>query len=344
MSEWWCALASIWPDSYLVDLVSRDKGFGRTGIQLDVNIQPDSADSGNSTPLTRSRVAIWFRAIRVHQWVKNVLVLVPALMAHRILESQVLLASVLAFVAFSLCASSVYVVNDLLDLAADRKHPRKRYRPFASGALSPGHGVWVAIGLVFASLLVAAMVNRWFLGTLIAYYLITIGYSLRLKRAAMVDVMALAGLYTLRIIAGSAATKIAPSFWLLAFSMFIFLSLALIKRYAELHDVRKAEEGVAHGRGYGSTDLELLMPMGVAAAFCSIVVLALYINSPESQVLYRTKEALWLICPLLLYWIMRMWLLAGRGHMNDDPVVFAIRDRISLATLGLTGGLVFMAL
>jgi 4-hydroxybenzoate polyprenyltransferase len=167
---------------------------------------------------------------------------------------------------------------------------------------------------------------------------------LRLKRAALVDVMTLASLYTIRIIAGAAATSIGLSFWLLAFSVFIFLSLGFVKRYTELEDARKADKMSTHGRGYRATDLPLLMTLGVTAGYCTVLVVALYINSPESQALYRHNKPLWLVCPLLLYWISRVWLLASRGQMHDDPVVFALRDRISLVVLGILGVIGLLAI
>lgn len=286
---------------------------------------------------------VWLKAIRMHQWVKNILVFIPALLSHRIMEPSVFASAVLAFLAFGLCASSVYIFNDLLDLSADRAHPRKSRRPFAAGLLSARSGVLVAVALILLATCVALSVNLWFGLTLIAYYVVTWAYSLRLKRKALVDVIALAALYTVRIVAGSAATLIAPSFWLLAFSMFLFLCLGFVKRYAELYDARQAGKLGSGGRGYSSHDLELLLPMGIASGFSAVVVLALYINAPESQLLYRWHKPMWLICPLLLYWIMRMWLLAARGQMDDDPVVFTLRDRISLAIFALSGLLALIA-
>lgn len=289
-------------------------------------------------------LAVWLRAIRLHQWVKNVLVFLPAMLAHKILEPEVFLDAVVAFIAFGCCASSVYLINDLLDLSADRVHPRKRNRPFAAGLLSARDGVVAAILLIGLGALLAASVNIYFCGALAIYYVFTWAYSLRLKRAAIVDVLTLAGLYTLRIVAGGAATLIEPSFWLLAFSIFLFLSLGIVKRYTELDDARQVGKAKAHGRGYSSDDLPLLMALGVASAFCSVLVVALYINSPDSQMLYKHSKPLWLICPLLLYWISRVWLLTARGQMQDDPVVFALRDRLSLLALAGVGLVVLIAL
>jgi 4-hydroxybenzoate polyprenyltransferase len=293
---------------------------------------------------TPTSALTWLKAARLHQWVKNILVFVPALVAHRFTDPIVLARSLQAFVAFSLCASSVYIINDLLDLDADRRHPRKRRRPFAAGTLSVRSGVLAAMVLISISALVAWYTGPRFSLVLASYYILTFAYTFSLKRAALVDVLALAALYTLRIVAGAAATMIRPSFWLLAFSIFVFLCLGIVKRYAELHDaVREGRVG-GHGRGYSGADLHLLMSMGLASGFCAVIVMALYINSPDSQVLYRHIEPMWLICPLLLYWLSRMWLLASRGQMDDDPVVFAVKDRISLATMALIGLLVFAAI
>jgi len=286
---------------------------------------------------------VWLKAMRLHQWVKNLLIFLPILLAHRITAPVVLLQAGVAFVAFGLCASSVYLLNDLFDLPADRLHPRKRNRPFAAGLLSARGGLMVSAMLFCVSALLAVSVGLKFAGVLAGYYLLTWAYSLRLKRAASVDVMTLAGLYTIRIIAGSAATGIPLSFWLLAFSVFIFLSLGFVKRYTELDDARRAGRLTASGRGYTAEDLPLIMTLGVAAGYCTVVVMALYINSPESQLLYRHNKPLWLICPLLLYWISRVWLLTTRGQMHDDPVVFALRDRLSLGVIGLLGIVVLLS-
>jgi 4-hydroxybenzoate polyprenyltransferase len=289
-------------------------------------------------PVTRPPLRAWAKALRLHQWVKNILIFVPAVSGHRFLDPFVLSAAIRAFVAFGLCASSVYIVNDLLDLDADRDHPRKRTRPFAAGVLSASSGLVVAAFLLASAIALAITINWYFVGVLTGYYVLTWAYSVRLKRAAIVDVMTLAALYTVRIIAGAAATLIAPSFWLLAFSMFIFISLGCVKRYTELYDAKPASmTAKQHGRGYWKSDLPLLLSLGTSSGFCTALVMALYLNSPESQSLYRHSKPLWLLCPLILYWISRVWLLAVRGQMHDDPVVFALRDRISMMVLVLAG-------
>jgi 4-hydroxybenzoate polyprenyltransferase len=302
------------------------------------------ADVDRVFPATAAGPMVWIKAMRLHQWVKNMLVFLPAVLAHQILVPAILLDSAAAFIAFGLCASSVYLINDLLDLAADRRHQRKRRRPFASGALSAQYGLVAAFALLSSSAALAAFVGWRFAAVLGGYYVLTWAYSLRLKRAALVDVMTLAGLYTVRIIAGAAATAIPLSFWLLAFSVFIFLSLGFVKRYTELDDARQAGNMNSHGRGYRATDLPLLMNLGITAGYCTVVVMALYINSTDSQMLYRHNKPLWLVCPLLLYWISRIWLLTTRSQMLDDPVVFALRDRLSLVVLGLLGLIVLISI
>lgn len=277
------------------------------------------------------------RALRPHQWAKNLLVFVPVLTAHLAFDTGALAHALLAFVAFCLCASSVYVVNDLVDLPSDRAHPRKRHRPFASGALPTVFGMVAAPLLALAAFAIAAALPSRFLLVLVAYFALTFAYSLWFKRIELLDVVVLASLYTGRIVAGAFAIAVPLSFWLLAFSMFLFLSLALVKRHAELALVREHGRTDAVGRGYRVEDLPLLATLGGASGYLSVLVLALYINSRESAALYDEPQLLWLLCPLLLYWISRVWLLTTRGRMHDDPVLFALRDPASLvvAALGL---------
>jgi 4-hydroxybenzoate polyprenyltransferase len=300
-------------------------------------------DVERTFPTGNRTLLLWVKAIRMHQWVKNALVFLPAMLAHKILQPQVFLDSLLAFLAFSLCASSVYVVNDLFDLAADRHHPRKRNRPFANGRLSVKSGVAASFALLSVAIWLALSVGYRFAAVLGGYYALTWAYSLRLKRAALVDVMTLAALYTIRLIAGSTATSIPLSFWLLAFSIFIFLSLGIVKRYTEINDAAQADNSTIYGRGYGAADLPLLLNLGVASGYCAVVVVAFYINSVDSLVLYHHRNPLWLVCPLLLYWISRVWLLTSRGEMHDDPIVFALRDRISLLIVWIIGLIVLVS-
>lgn len=283
--------------------------------------------------LPRASARHWLKALRVHQWVKNVLVFLPLLAAHRLLEVDAVLATVLAFVCFSLCASSVYITNDLLDLAADRQHHRKRNRPFAAGHLPLLAGPFVAATLLVVGFALATLLGEIFVTVLVGYYLLTSAYSLRFKRIVMLDVILLATLYTSRIVAGTAAIHAKPSFWLLAFSMFIFLSLAMVKRYIELLSAQKAGKINASGRGYDVGDIPLIQSLGATSGYLSVLVLALYIDSPDSRALYHHPHYLWLLCPLLLYWISRTWAIAHRGVMHDDPVVFAVTDRLSRVLL-----------
>ena len=271
------------------------------------------------------------RALRPHQWAKNVLLLVPLLAAHHLGEPGALAAALLAMLAFCLCASSVYVLNDLLDLQADRLHPRKSKRPFAAGELSIVSGLLLSVAMLAATVVVALFLPTKFCVLLAAYYIVTSAYSLFLKRFLLVDALALAGLYTLRIIAGAAAVAVELSFWLLLFSIFLFLSLAFVKRFAELEALRRQQRLGAAGRGYLVEDLPVLQSLGIAAGYLSVLVLALYINSPAIEALYHRPKAVWTLCVLLLYWISRVWMMAQRGHMHDDPVVFALKDRQSLA-------------
>ncbi|WP_220814455.1 UbiA family prenyltransferase [Pseudomonas paralcaligenes] len=284
----------------------------------------------------------WLRALRLHQWLKNLLLFVPFFAAHLADDPQKLVQVALAFLLFGLCASSVYILNDLLDIDDDRRHPRKCMRPFAAGKLSIHAGL-----LAFPVLLTAAFAGAWLLLpppfsiAMLAYYLLTLAYSLGLKRVMAVDVITLGLLYTLRIIAGAFALGLQPTFWMLAFSLFIFLSLALIKRYAELREARelgKTEQ--VSGRGYYPSDLEMISSIGTTSGYLSVLVLALYIEEISHTALYRHPALIWLTCPLLLFWISRSWFLTHRGLMHDDPVVFAAKDRISLIT-GVLFALVF---
>ncbi|HSC13273.1 MAG TPA: UbiA family prenyltransferase [Rhodanobacteraceae bacterium] len=278
----------------------------------------------------------WLRALRLHQWLKNLLVFLPLLTAHLVLAPDALLHSTLAFFSFCLCASGVYLLNDLLDLEADRRHPRKRLRPFAAGNLSLTAGLVAAPLLTLAAFALAlTAISKLFALALAAYYALTLAYSFALKRIAMLDTVVLAGLYTIRIIAGTLALRIGVSFWLLAFSMFLFLSLAMIKRYTELRTLLRNGDARTSGRGYAVDDLPLVQSLGGSSGYLAVLVLALYINSTASELLYRRPAVLWLLCPLLLYWISRAWLIAHRGDMHDDPVVFAVSDRTSRLVLAL---------
>jgi 4-hydroxybenzoate polyprenyltransferase len=272
----------------------------------------------------------WARALRLHQWIKNLLLLVPIVAAHQLDNSSAWQTLGLAFLAFSLCASGVYAANDLLDLTADRLHPRKRKRPFASGDLPVLQGVVLTPVLFAVSGLLALQVNSAFASCLVLYFVMTWTYTLVLKQIVLVDCLTLTSLYTLRILAGAAAVSVPLSFWLLAFSIFIFLSLAFVKRYAELLAQAEAGQTKAHGRGYQTPDAPLIQTLGVAAAYSSVLVLALYLQSDSVSRLYAHPELIWLSVPLMLFWVSWVWMNAHRGRMHDDPIVFAIKDRVSL--------------
>ncbi len=281
----------------------------------------------NRPPYFRSLI----KALRIHHWAKNLLLFVPLLASHRITEAQLLWNGLLAFIAFGTCASSVYLLNDLLDLPDDRKHPTKCKRPLAAGTLPIFHVLFgIPVLLIGAFAVALWLLPIKFAVVLAAYYILTLIYSLWLKRLVMLDVVTLAMLYTIRVVAGAAAMALRPSSWMLTFCMFIFLSLAFVKRYTELRAARKnGTNDKAAGRGYYPEDFELLASLGGASGYVSVLVLALYIHDITSGALYRSPEWVWAACPLLLFWISRVWLLAHRGEMHDDPIVFALRDNLS---------------
>jgi len=316
---------------------------GAIVVNPEAGVEQRARALGNVIKVIDTRVSAgkaWVKALRVHQWLKNLLIFMPLFAAHQFTSLPLLINAGLAFLLFSICASSVYLLNDLLDLREDRQHTTKRLRPFAAGTLS------VKIGfIVFPLLLIGTFAaSVWllpplFTATLAIYYLATLSYSLWIKRIVVADVVMLASLYTIRIIAGAMACGLTLTFWLLAFSMFIFFSLALVKRYAELHRAKaEGKIGKASGRGYYPTDLEMIASLGAASGYLSVMVLALYIQEQGIAHLYRHPQFIWLACPLLMFWVSRTWMLTHRGLMHDDPVVFAVKDKVSL----LTGGLMFL--
>ena len=292
------------------------------------------------TPALKS----WLRAIRLHQWAKNTLIFVPLLLAHA-WNAATVAAAVVAFFSFGLCASATYIVNDLLDIEADRRHLRKRRRPFAAGDLSAFAGVGAIVVMMIVSVVLALLVPRLFaampggyvlpepyhfIGWLALYTATTLTYSFYLKRKLLLDVFVLSGLYTVRILAGSAATGVPVSAWLAGFSVFFFLSLAFVKRFSELEGLRERGGTMPSGRGYFIGDLEQLRALGTGAAYAAVVVMTLYINNPETTKLYGHTGRLWLVVPVLLLWLSQVWMLASRGEMHDDPVVWAITSKRSL--------------
>jgi 4-hydroxybenzoate polyprenyltransferase len=276
------------------------------------------------------RFRTMLKAIRLHQWVKNLLIFLPLLLAHELRAAQ-LLQTALAFLAFSLCASATYIANDLLDMEADRHHPRKRLRPFAAGDLSVTAGAALSAGLLAAGLAIGAgLLPTAFLGWLLLYVATTLAYSLYVKRIVLADVLVLSGLYTLRLLAGASATDVPISPWLGAFALFLFLSLAMVKRFSELQNTRARGQAPANGRGYLLGDIEQLRSFGTASAYASVVVFSFYIGAHDVTALYPHAARLWLITPLMIFWLSRVWLLASRGELNEDPVVFAVTDKMSL--------------
>lgn len=302
----------------------------------------------------------WLRAIRLHQWAKNVLIFLPVLLAH-VRVAGPMAAAFMAFLSFGLAASATYIVNDLLDLEADRHHPRKRRRPFASGDLSPIAGIGTALMFGCASVAIALLIPvavarispqfalaepYSFLEWLVLYAIATTAYSLRLKRSVLVDVITLSGLYTVRILAGSAATGVLISPWLAAFSIFFFLSLAFVKRFSELEGMRQrlGDAGAEQikGRGYRISDLEQLRSFGTSSGYASVVVFSLYIGNEVAHGLYAHYMRLWLLVPVLLLWLSRLWLKASRNELHEDPVIYAISDPKSLL-LGVVVALIVLS-
>ena len=283
-------------------------------------------------------------AARPYQWSKNLLLLVPMIASQEVRDWGICWSLLFAFIAFSLCASAVYLVNDMLDLRADRLHPTKRNRPIAAGRLAPKHAVFGAIGLLIVAFVVSLIaLPMLFTQILTAYFVLTSAYSLYIKGKVMLDVVWLAGLYTLRIIAGGAAVAIVPSEWLLGFTMFTFLSLAFAKRFCELSLMLRAGMERATGRGYHTSDLPIVQTMGVGSGYLSVLIFALYITSDDVKLIYNTPKVLWLACPLILYWMSRMWLLAQRGDMRGDPLLFALSDRVSYFCIGLLALVIYLS-
>jgi 4-hydroxybenzoate polyprenyltransferase len=293
----------------------------------------------DTAPVRASTLSVALRAMRVHQWVKNLLLLVPLMLAHRLNEPGTLALAVVAFVAFSLASSSAYLFNDLLDVEADRAHPTKSRRPLAAGELTRGGAVTLAAALLIGALVISAvMLPMAFAAMVAGYVALALAYSVWLKQRIVIDVLVLAGLYAYRLLSGAVAVDVWVSQWLVAFSMFLFLSLALVKRYAELDRAARAGETAANGRGYQADDLALFRVIGPASGYLAVVVFAMYISSDHAESIYATPVVLWLVCPLLLYWLTRVWFITHRGQMSDDPIPFALKDPASY----IVGGLIFL--
>ena len=310
----------IWKHARIAYVASNSSSLKQKISQGGTEIKPVDVPSRS--------LRVWIKALRIHQYAKNTLIFVPMLTAHAY-SLQYLLNVCLAFVAFSLCASSAYFLNDLIDLNADRQHPTKQKRPFASGAIPVVEGIIAIPVLVLLAFGCAALISPLFAAVLLAYFVLTLAYSFTLKRRLIVDIVVLATLYTTRVIAGAAALPVVPSEWLLAFSMFIFTCLALVKRYVELAMRLDRELPDPSNRNYRLIDLPIIGALAAASGFNAVTIFALYVSSPAVGGMYKHPELLWLLCPILMYWLSRMVVLAHRRVVDDDPIVFALGDRNS---------------
>ena len=309
----------------------------RFGVARVANVDRVFEERGKS-------LADYLRPLRPQHWLKNLLLFVPLLAAHRTDDLAAIWNLVLAYLAFGSVASCGYLINDLLDLSADRSHPNKHRRPFASGEMPIGYAFAMIPVLAVAGFLIAVSVSGLFVLAVLVYLTLSLLYSLYVKQVVILDVIFLAGLYTIRILAGSAAALVRPSQWLLAFSTFLFLSLAMVKRYSELTLMRRVQGEHARARGYQLSDGDVLAGMGISSGYVAVLVLALHISSDVAHVLYARYELLWLLCPLVLYWISAVWLKAHRGALPDDPLVFAMKDRASQIVVLLMCVVILLAL
>ncbi len=291
-------------------------------------------DRYNSVRSNRRTAMPVLQLLRPHQWIKNILVFIPLLLAHEWKNPVLVRNTILATIAFCAAASAVYVINDLFDIEADRNHARKRLRPLAAGTVSKGAAIAVAAALLLLAGGLASRLPNAFGLTLLIYFLVSSLYSLYFKKKVILDICVLAGLYTIRLYAGGAVTHIPISEWTLAFAMFCFLGLAAVKRYTELQTLTEDPRQLMR-RGYQRSDQVTVQILGMSCMMMSVLVLALYLRSPEVMMLYRRPDLLWLICPVMLYWFGRVWIVASRSNMHSDPIVFAIRDRASLIAAAL---------
>jgi 4-hydroxybenzoate polyprenyltransferase len=284
------------------------------------------------------------KELRPHQWAKNVLLFVPLYFAHEYTNLPLVFTAVMAFFSFNFAASSIYVLNDLVDLPADRQHRSKRNRPLAAGTLSIAEGMGLSLAALALSLALAIVfVNPRFVMVVLGYVALTTAYSFYLKQQMIVDVLTLASLFTYRVMAGGVAVSVPLSEWLLAFSIFFFTSLAFVKRYSELIQIKANGQVSIQGRNYRPADMPIIVAAGLASGFLAVLVFALYINTPAITAYYPRFQLLWGICLVLVYWIMRIWFLAARDEMHDDPVLFAVKDPISLLAGVLVVGCLFAA-
>ncbi len=274
----------------------------------------------------------WLRAVRSHQWIKNILLFIPVIAAHKLFDVQLFLQVFVAFIAFCCCASAFYIINDLLDLENDRQHSTKRARPFASGAIAVQTGLLITPVLLLFGVVLASLVSYNFLLCLCCYMLVTALYSLKLKQLPLFDCLCLAFLYDIRIIAGAAVIQLPLSYWLITFAIFLFFSLAFLKRFTEIMRRSPTDDDKLPGRGYMHSDASIIQTMGLTAGYLAVLVLALYLNSDVVVVLYQTPILLWPVVPVMLFWISWLWLQAVRGNMDEDPVLYAITDKTSIVT------------
>lgn len=327
---------AIWKESSGAITVGASNSVRRALARTSVPVE-------NTFERPRTRLRTWLKAIRMHQWSKNILVFIPLFLSHQFHGYQVL-NSVLGFLAFSACASTFYVINDLLDVEADRSHPRKCKRPFAAGDLKIQQGLGLVVAGFAAVIALSLMLPLPAKGLLLLYAAINLLYSGTLKQTLFLDVLVLAFLYTLRILFGAASENIAVSVWTLAFSIFLFLGLALIKRLTELMSAKGQNVERLARRAYMAADVSAIRSFASSALYLSVLVLALYINSPDVVQLYSRPQALWFVCLLLIYWVSRVTLIANRGLMSDDPVIFALKDRTSQIVAALVIFCVVLAL
>ncbi len=325
----------VWEVAKKVSVVSQDNAF--------LKQVTSTFDDVEVFQLEKPSIKNYLKGMRLHQWVKNLLVFVPLFLDHRFNDGQAFMSVILTFFGLSILASFTYIINDLLDLESDRLNSYKRKRPFASGLISIKQAAIMMLVLFVIFVLIMTQLTPAVILVLMIYLAATLSYSFYFKRVAMLDVTMLAGLFSLRIISGIVAIGSAWSFWLLAFSMFFFLSLAFAKRFSEVDNIRKEGREKAVGRGYSVVDLPMLNISGVASGYISILVVALYIDSEKVRQMYTHPEILWLICPPLLFWIGRIWLITGRGEMHEDPIVFAIKDKVSLFIVALCGAILLGA-
>lgn len=330
---------SVWRASGGIVVVGASEGIARAAANLGpVLAQFDPA------PAPLQRLLLWLRALRVYQWVKNLLVFVAPLAAHTLDDSESFLRTAVALVSFGLAASAVYVFNDVVDLDADRAHPRKRQRAFAAGRLPVAQALVASPLLIVVGLSLAFWLGTSFALVLLSYVLLTTLYSLWLKQKLFLDVVALAGLYSVRVVGGAVASSLPLSSWLLSLCAYGFLSLALVKRFAELSTMRQEQREALSGRAYRVEDMPVVMALGCGAGLLASLVMALYVDSEAGRMRYAHPEFLWGLSPLIIVGLGRLWLIAGRGAMHDDPIVFVARDRASLLLVAIAAFLGWAAL